>query len=66
MDTAAPAAAATVAEAPTADNAATVATKTQLAGDGTDDEEAKKRGKGKGIGLAQKVSRVTVILPNSY
>jgi len=66
QDTAAPAAAAAVAEAPTADTAATVTAKTQLAGDGTDDEEAKKRGKGKGIGLAQKVSRVTVLLPAKY
>ena len=66
VDTAAPAAAAAVADAPTADTAATVTAKTQLAGDGTDDEEAKKRGKGKGIGLAQKVSRVTVLLPAKY
>ena len=66
VDTAAPAAAAAVAEAPTADTAATVATKTQLAGDGLADEEARKRGKGKGIGLAQRVSRVTVILPDKY
>ena len=66
QDTAAPAAAAMVAEAPNADNASTVATKTQLAGDDTADEEAKKRGKGKGIGLAQKVSRVTVLLPAKY
>ena len=66
VDTAAPAAAATVAEAPNADTAATVAAKTQLADDGSGDEEAKKRGKGKPIALAQKVSRVTVLLPPKY
>ena len=66
VDTAAPAAAAPVAEAPTADNAATVATKTQSADDGSFDTDAKKRGQGKGIGLAQKVSRVTILLPAKY
>ena len=48
-------------DAPTADTATTVATKTENQDDGLGDDENKK--KGKGIALAQKTSRVTVILP---
>jgi hypothetical protein len=43
--------------APTADDASTVASKT----DDQDDDEKKK--KGKGIMLAQKTGRVTIVLP---
>jgi filamentous hemagglutinin family protein len=48
-------------DAPTADTATTVTTKTEDQDDGSGDEESKK--KGKGIILAQKTGRVTVILP---
>ena len=48
-------------DAPTADTAATVATKTDNQDDGFGDDEDKK--KGKGIALARKISRVTLLLP---
>jgi filamentous hemagglutinin family protein len=48
-------------DAPTADTAATVTTKTENQDDISDDDENKK--KGKGIALAQKTGRVTMILP---
>ena len=47
-------------EAPTADTATTVATKTENEDDGFDSDS---KNKGKGIELAKKTSRVTVILP---
>ena len=53
-------AAAPVVEAVTADTAATVTTKTEDQGDESILNDSKK---GKGISLAQKVSRVTVLLP---
>jgi filamentous hemagglutinin family protein len=56
-----PPSAAPKADAPTADTAATVALKTDNQDDGFGDDEDQK--KGKGIALAQKTSRVTVILP---
>jgi filamentous hemagglutinin family protein len=48
-------------DAPTADTAATVTTKTEDQGDVSGDDENNK--KGKGIALARKTGRVTVILP---
>ena len=47
-------------EAPTADTASTVAAKADGSGGESDDLTGKKK---KGIALAQKVSRVTVLLP---
>lgn len=63
VDTAAAPAAAPTATAPTADTANTAANKTQGDSDNPLDADEKKRRKTGGIGLAQKVSRVTVLLP---
>ena len=63
VDTAAAPTAAPSAEAPSADTAAAVTTKTQADDGDSLDPDGKKRRKGNAIGLSQKVSRVTVLLP---
>ena len=67
VDTAAAPATAPSVAAPTADNATSVTAKTQTQTDDSLDPDGKKRrkGNGSGIGLAQKVSRVTVLLPEN-